>query len=117
MIFRMTQKRRAIAQEYFDRQARRSHPDGLLDKAGRWYPSEAEECKCCKDIRRPSRAYPYSYMSHCRSVEHVSNLFGQDPEIIRAIVKRIKAEETAKAEENAKAVKHLQKFLGLSLRG
>ena len=113
----MTQKRRATAQEYFDRQSRRSHPDGSFDKSGRWYPSEAEECECCKSIRSPSRSYPYSYMTHCRSVEHVANLFGQDPKIIRAIVKRFRAEEKAKDEENAKAVKHLSKFLGLSLRG
>ena len=56
-------------------------------------------------------------MTHCRSIEHVANLYKQDPKIIRAIVNRFRAEEKAKAEENAEAVKHLSKFLGLSLKG
>ena len=88
----MTQKRRAIAQEYFDRQSRKSHPDGSFDKAGRWYPSDSEECECCKSIRGPSRSYPYSYMTHCRSVEHVAHLNRLEPKMLRKLINKIKKE-------------------------
>lgn len=63
-------------QEYVKRQSRESHPDGTFDRGGRWYPSEAEEQSCCGRIRNPSRAYPYSLLTHCRSMAHVARLFG-----------------------------------------
>ena len=64
-------------------QDRRQHPDGFFDKQGRWYPSEYERCECCDKIRSPSRAFPYSYNRHCRSVEHVANKFGVDVKALR----------------------------------
>ncbi len=70
------QKIAAALYEWKRLQDRRQHPDGTFDSAGRWYPSDAEKCECCAKIRSPSRAYPYSYMTHCRSVEHVANKFG-----------------------------------------
>ena len=66
--------REEIESEYEDRKCRSSHPDGEFDKAGRFYPSEQETCDCCAGIRSPSRAYPYSYMVHCRSKLHVTSL-------------------------------------------
>jgi len=62
--------------EYLDRQNRDSHPDGSFDKGGRWYPSDAEKCSCCTGLRAPSRAHPYSLMTHCRTKKHVARLFG-----------------------------------------
>ncbi len=60
---------------YKARQERREHPEGKFDKGGRWYPSETEWQTCCGLIRTPSRMWPYSLMKHCRSVEHVANLY------------------------------------------
>ncbi len=64
------------AQEYLDRQARKSHPGGSFDKAKRFYPFEDEDC--CIGIRGPSRSYPYTLMIHCRSAKHVANLYDVD---------------------------------------
>ena len=74
------------AYEYVRRQGRSAHPDGHFDSGGRWYPSECEEQPCCSGIRRPSRAWPYSLMTHCRTLPHVANLYGVDPEeVLRAV--------------------------------
>jgi hypothetical protein len=63
-----------IDELYVARKERRAHPDGKFDNAGRWEPSESEKCECCRGIRSPSRAYPYSMVAHCRSRKHVANL-------------------------------------------
>lgn len=65
---------RTVKEIYEKRQLRAQHPDGKFDNARRWYPTEDEECECCKHIRRPSRAYPYSLMTHCRTKKHITNL-------------------------------------------
>jgi hypothetical protein len=54
-------------------QARTRHPAGSFDNHGRWYPASTEHRDCCGVIRAPSRAYPYSYLVHCRSWDHVVN--------------------------------------------
>ena len=74
-------------QEYFNRKARISHPDGEFDRGGRWYADETEEQDCCKSIRNPSRSYPYSMNLHCRSLEHVACLFGVDRSFLRKLAK------------------------------
>jgi hypothetical protein len=87
-------------EEYLARQNRERHPDGSFDKGGRWYPSEREQRECCAFIRSPSRAWPYSLMKHCRSVEHVAALFDIDPRILRRAVRL--AKESASDSEKAK---------------
>lgn len=67
-----------IQETYQARKARTEHPDGTFDKAGRWYPSEEERCECCASVRSPSRRFPYSYMTHCRTKKHVTNLINKD---------------------------------------
>ena len=81
------------AREYIARQSRDTHPDGTFDRAGRWYPSESEWCNCCTGIRSPSRAYPYSLMTHCRSAGHVAALYGVDARDLRRAIKYVKALE------------------------
>jgi hypothetical protein len=49
-------------------------PTGKNDSGGRWYPSDQERCSCCKDIRSPSRDYPWSLFKHCCSLKHIKNL-------------------------------------------
>ena len=71
------------AQEYEARKSRAAHPDGHTDNGGRWYPSASERQSCCGRVRGPSRAYPWSYMTHCRSAEHVAHLYGVDASELR----------------------------------
>jgi hypothetical protein len=60
---------------YIKRRDRTLHPDGACDSGGRWHPSDTETCSCCSEVRAPSRAWPWSLMTHCRSVGHVAKLF------------------------------------------
>jgi hypothetical protein len=82
------------AREFIARRDRTAHPAGKFDNAGRWYPSEAEECDCCNAVRSPSRSYPYSYMTHCRTMAHVAHLFSVDVKDLRREVKRIEGKDT-----------------------
>jgi len=76
------------AYEYVRRQSRGTHPAGTFDSAGRWYPlPEAEEQKCCASIRQPSRAWPYTLMSHCRSMAHVAALYNVDARDVHRAVR------------------------------
>lgn len=40
------------------------------DSAGRGYPAPGEEASCCSEIRAPSRSFPYSLVSHLRTIRH-----------------------------------------------
>lgn len=82
------------AREYLARQARESHPKGEFDNAQRFRPSEDERQECCDYIRPPSRTWPFSLMKHCRSIEHVANLFGVDITELRRRARELKAIET-----------------------
>ena len=65
----------AAANLYLARRDRRAHPAGSSDPY-RWYPSDDESQDCCGCIREPSRAYPWSLMTHCRTVKHIAHLAG-----------------------------------------
>lgn len=60
----------AQATRYQQLQDRVIHPSGKT-KNGKWYPSVEEYASCCKHVREPSRAYPYSLMRHCRTKKHI----------------------------------------------
>jgi len=76
------------AVEYLLRRDRFSHPDGHTEKGQKWYPSDLEKQPCCKSIRSPSRAFPWSYMTHCRSLAHVASLYKCDPQNVRDLLKK-----------------------------
>jgi len=82
----MSDKIQAAAQHYVDLKHRRRHPVGKFDRGGRWYP--AQEHTCCESIRGPSRAYPYSLLTHCRSAAHVAAEHGVEK---AALLKAAKA--------------------------
>lgn len=82
-------------QAYLNRQARTTHPAGKFDKGGRWYPSEDEYCDCCRSIRTPSRAWPYSLMVHCRTMEHIAHLYNVDLRELRRAVRQARKVEQA----------------------
>lgn len=81
------------AHTFVARRDRREHPDGSEEgTARRWYPSDREFCECCKSIRNPSRAWPWSLMIHCRTAEHVAHLFDVDASDVRRRARQIDAE-------------------------
>jgi hypothetical protein len=75
------------ARAYFDLQNRKTDPEGNFDSGGRWYPSDAEKQACCASIRSPSRNFPYSYLLHCRSVQHVAQKHGVDSVKLRRFIR------------------------------
>lgn len=85
----MSEKLERAVKEYRDRQARRSHPEGSFKPSGTWWPSEKESATCCNSIRTPSRAWPYSLMTHCRTAKHVAKLFGVDEKELRAAARKL----------------------------
>lgn len=76
-------KEQQAAVEYLRRKDRTSHPDGHTDKGGRWYPDDSEKQPCCDSVRSPSRSFPWSYMTHCRSLGHVAMLYGVEKDAVR----------------------------------
>ena len=58
-------------EEFESRKNRISNPAGNFDKGGRWYPSEQERASCCSSVRAPSRTFPYSCLTHCRTLKHI----------------------------------------------
>lgn len=87
----------AAAREFVARRDRRTNPDGTFDSGGRWYPSDAEWQACCAYVRSPSRAWPYSYMTHCRTAAHVASLFGVDVSEVRKAARLLDKGEMAAA--------------------
>jgi hypothetical protein len=83
----------AAAEEFFARQDRRSHPEGWTDRAGRWYPSDAENAPLCASVRKPSFAYPWSIMLHCRTTTHLAELFDVDSDALKKLVTKIRREQ------------------------
>lgn len=64
--------------EYFYRIHFVSRPDGSFGEFDIWTPSKKEFKDCCKKVRPPSENYPHSWMHHCKTIIHISNLFGVD---------------------------------------
>lgn len=87
-------KLQVAADCYRRRKARREHPGGYFDRQQRWYPSGMEEQDCCRNIRSPSVQFPYSLMTHCRTIEHVARRHGVDPQELREFLKPPKVPKT-----------------------
>ena len=77
------------AREYLNRRDRITHPAGSFDKAKRFTLSDDEICECCKDIRAPSRAYPFPEMVHARTAKHVASLFNVDVTEMKRAAKKL----------------------------
>ena len=82
-----------LLHEYHQRQTRQEHPAGAFDKAGRFYLAPEELTACCREIRPPSRAYPFSQMVHGRTLKHLANLRGVDPSVARKALARLIAHQ------------------------
>ena len=79
------------AKEYLRRKFRIAHPQGEFDNGGRFFLAAEEHEICCINIRDPSRSYPYSHMSHGRTIRHVAEIFDADELEVRRLAKRIEA--------------------------
>jgi hypothetical protein len=73
----------AAAIEHLQLKARVIHPGGTFDSAKRWYPDT--QYACCEHIRCPSRAFPFSLIVHCRTVEHVASMYEVDAKLVRSV--------------------------------
>jgi len=71
--------------EYLSRKSRETHPDGYFEHNRYWYPGEKEACEDCRTIRKPSYKYPYSLMTHCRSMQHIANKYKLDASVMRKV--------------------------------
>lgn len=58
---------------YLARRNRLTNPAGKFDRKGRWYPDEATEGGT-PTVRFPSAAWPYSYMTACRTKKWCAQL-------------------------------------------
>jgi hypothetical protein len=79
----------AAARAYVARRDRTAHPAGHFDKARRFCLNGSERGACCAAIREPSRAFPYSEMTHARSAEHVASLHGVEALSVKRLAKLI----------------------------
>jgi len=79
-------------QRYQRRQARDEHPDGKFDSVKRWYPSADEDCGVTSYTRSPSRAFPNSYMTACRTLAHCEVLDEADHDVVLLIRRWLKAQ-------------------------
>ena len=59
-----------LKEVYLLLKTREIHPSGRFDNGGRWHAEHAE----LVSVRTPSRAYPYSEMTHCRTLKYVRNV-------------------------------------------
>ena len=89
----LTSTLRAAAEHYIALQSRARHPDGSTASgtSRAWYPDRP--LACCADIRPPSRAYPWSLMTHCRTMPHVAAELGVDVNRLRWAVRRLSNDE------------------------
>lgn len=62
--------------EFADRKARRSHPSGEWDTAGRFYSDE--RTAAVDGCRSPSRAWPFSQMTAARTAAHCAELYNAE---------------------------------------
>jgi hypothetical protein len=88
------------------RQERASHPSGGWDDGGRWHPDEHEWQACCGSVRPPSRAWPRSLMTHCRTAKHVAALYGVELATLRTAVKHARTADGRSENARPSRVEH-----------
>lgn len=69
--------RAEIQTVYELRRDREENPAGQFDRQKRWYPTDHEAASCCRTVRTPSAAYPYSLLVHCRTKKHLATWFDE----------------------------------------
>lgn len=92
------------AQRYLRRRDRDEHPEGRTDNAGRWYPAESEKFDASHH-RFPSRYWPWSYMTACRTIAHCAMLEGI-PELLSEVRKEARRLDRKSKLLNREGVHH-----------
>tara|TARA_R110000823_G_scaffold171423_1_gene303874 strand:- start:250 stop:501 length:252 start_codon:yes stop_codon:yes gene_type:complete len=64
------QKDEMIKEVYTMLKDREINPSGYFDDGGRWFSHNADLI----DVREPSRAWPYSQLTACRSRKYVAKI-------------------------------------------
>ena len=62
---------------YLIRRDRWDNPEGCFDNAGRWY-AHGRDAAVMAPCRTPSRAWPYSEMTSCRTLHHCARYYEAD---------------------------------------
>jgi hypothetical protein len=60
----------AIKKVYTELKEREIHPSGSFDQQGRWYAKNQDLIS----VRSPSREYPFSEMTACRTLKYVKRV-------------------------------------------
>jgi len=84
----MDQKIMEAVKEY-NRRKNGGFLPGYTDKAGRFYSEPSDVCECCKSIRTPTTAWPFSILHHCKTAKHIATLYGIEEKELKG--KRLKA--------------------------
>ena len=64
-------RKEAIQEVYQQLKSREIHPSGEFDKSGRWYSANQDLIS----VRSPSRSWPYSEMTACRTKKYVGKVW------------------------------------------
>ena len=78
---------RKVALEALKRKWKHVMPRGKYGMSRLWLPSECERTSCCEDIK-VSSDFPFTFLSHCRTMKHVATLYNVDIKELRYIVKQ-----------------------------
>ncbi len=95
----LIEKIKKCSLEYISRRIRRTHPKGYFDSAKRFTLSNRHDC--CTGIRTPSRSFPFSEMTHGRSLPHIAHEFGLEKHIsiIRRATNRLEKDGMSAADD------------------
>lgn len=70
---------------FLDRRDRKSHPAGVFDSAGVWYPDAAENIDGYIDtIEPPTPAHPFTYLRAAIDMGHCARLMRADIDVVLA---------------------------------
>lgn len=94
--------------DFYNRKNRRTDPPGKFDKVGRFYADE--QTYAVRNVRSPSKNWPYSQMNAARTAAHCAEVRGVDDEQL-LIVKRI-----AMSAERGDTIDDARKFIGAAWR-
>jgi hypothetical protein len=88
-----------------------SKPFGYFDKANRWYPSIAEKCECCSDVKKPTGRNTRSLYNHCCTKYHIRRLIKKKGMVDRLLreVKNFSVETARQIQIEFKRAETLEK--------
>jgi hypothetical protein len=92
-------RRDGIKKYYEDRQSKKLFPWGNF-RSCKWLPFGEEKLECCKKVRLPSRNFPYSYLTHCKTLKHIKKLFDKYVPVENIVIFMMDEEEKENEKTN-----------------